>query len=102
MGDRPVHVDALGVGAELAAIDRDFVHIHEPGDTAFIDALASDVASASPTGEPDEFHAAIIAAVEPAQSVTRLARAIAGFPGRPASRWLPSLRRHRRVRRPPR
>jgi nucleoid-associated protein YgaU len=79
----PVHVHALGVGAEFAAIDRDFVHIHDPGDAAFIDALASDVASAGPTGEPDEFHAAIISAVDTGPEVTRLAGAITGFPGRP-------------------
>jgi nucleoid-associated protein YgaU len=78
----PVHVDAVGVGAELAAISRDFVHIHDPGETAFIDALASDVASASSTGEPDEFHAAIVAAVDSIPDVTRLAGAIAEFPGR--------------------
>lgn len=81
----PVHVHALGVGAELAAIDRDFVHIHDPGDAAFIDAFASDVASASPTVEPDEFHAAIISAVDTSPEVTRLAGAITGFPGRPGT-----------------
>ena len=79
----PVHVHALGVGAEFAAIDRDFVHIHNPGDAAFIDALASDIASASPTGEPDEFHAAIISDVDTGPEMTGLAGAITGFPGRP-------------------
>lgn len=81
----PVHVHALGVGVELGAIDRDFVHIHDPGDAAFIDAFASDVASASPTVEPDEFHAAIISAVDTSPEVTRLAGAITGFPGRPGT-----------------
>jgi nucleoid-associated protein YgaU len=79
----PVHVHALGVGAELAAIDRDYVHLHQPGDAAFIDALANDIASANPTREPDEFHAAIIsggADTDPA--VTHLAEAITSFPGR--------------------
>jgi nucleoid-associated protein YgaU len=79
----PVHVHTLGLGAEFATIDRDFVHLHEPGDTAFIDALGSDVASASPTGEPDEFHVAIISGLDSGPEVTRLAGAITGFPGRP-------------------
>ena len=79
----PVHVDADGVGAELAVISHDFVHIHEPGETAFIDALASDVASAGPTAERDEFHAAVVAAIETIPDVTRLAGAIAESPGRP-------------------
>lgn len=79
----PVHVDALGVGAELAAINPDFVHIHEPGDAAFIEALASDVESVSPAGEPDEFHAAIITTGNDSPDLTRLAGAIVGVRGRP-------------------
>jgi LysM repeat protein len=78
----PVHVEALGVGAELAAINRDFVHVHDAGDAAFLDALAEDLGSASPTGEPDEFHAAIIATGDSGPDLTRLAGAIVGFPGR--------------------
>lgn len=78
----PVHIEALGIGGELAAISRDFLHIHEQGDTAFLDTLADDLGSASPTGEPDEFHAAIIAAGDSGPDLTRLAGAIVGFPGR--------------------
>ena len=99
----PVHVHALGVGAELAAISRDFVHVHEPGETAFIDALASDVASASPTAEPDEFHVAIVAAVDSSPDMTRLAGAIAEFPGRLwYSSGCPRCAGSTPVRRPPR
>lgn len=79
----PVHVHSLGVGAELDAIDRDFVHIHQPEDVAFIDTLASDVAIANPTGEPDEFHVAIISAIDTGPKVDRLAERIAEFAGRP-------------------
>lgn len=78
----PVHVEALGVGAELAAINRDFVHVHDPDDAAFLANLAADLGAASPTGEPDEFHAAIVAADESGQGLARLAGAIVGFPGR--------------------
>ena len=78
----PVHVEALGIGAELAAINHDFFHVHEPGDDAFIDALVDDLATASPTGEPDEFHAVIIASGDTSPDLTRLAGAVVGFPGR--------------------
>jgi len=78
----PVHVEALGIGAELAAINRDFFHVHEPGDDAFLDALVDDLATASPTGEPDEFRAAIIAGGDGGPDLTRLAGALVGFPGR--------------------
>jgi LysM repeat protein len=78
----PVHIEALGIGGELAAISRDFLHVHEQGDTAFLDTLADDLGSASPTGEPDEFHAAIIAAGDSGPDLTRLAGDIVGFPGR--------------------
>ncbi|WP_310964108.1 LysM peptidoglycan-binding domain-containing protein [Nocardioides terrisoli] len=78
----PVHVEALGVGEEIAAINRDFVHVHDPGDAAFLDTLAADLGAASPTGEPDEFHAAVITADENADGLTRLAGALVGFPGR--------------------
>jgi LysM repeat protein len=77
----PVHIDALGIGGELAVINRDFVHVHDPGDAAFLDDLADDLGSASQTGEPDEFHAAIIAAGDSGPDLTRLAGAIVGFPG---------------------
>lgn len=78
----PVHVEALGIGAELAAINRDFFHFHEPGDDAFLDELVNDLATASPTGEPDEFHAVIIASGGTSPDLTRLAGAVVGFPGR--------------------
>jgi LysM repeat protein len=78
----PVHIEALGIGGEIAAINRDFVHVHDPGDAAFLDALADDLGSASPTGQPDEFHAAIIAGGDSGPDLTRLAGAIVGFPGR--------------------
>jgi LysM repeat protein len=79
----PVHVEALGVGGELAAINRDFVHLHDPDDDAFLRALAHDLATASPTAEPDEFHAAIIAGGDTSADLASLAGAVVGFPGRP-------------------
>ena len=78
----PVHIEALGIGGELASINRDFVHVHDPGDDAFLRPLADDLATASPTGEPDEFHAAIIAGGDSGPDLTRLAGALVGFPGR--------------------
>ena len=78
----PVHVEALGIGGELASINRDFVHVHDPGDDAFLSSLADDLATASPTGEPDEFHAAIIAGGDSVPDLTRLAGTLVGFPGR--------------------
>lgn len=78
----PVHIEALGVGRELAVINRDFVHVHDPGDAAFLATLADDLGSASPTVEPDEFHAAIVAAGGSGPALARLAGAIVGFPGR--------------------
>ncbi|MEQ7845819.1 LysM peptidoglycan-binding domain-containing protein [Nocardioides kribbensis] len=78
----PVHIEALGIGGELATINRDFVHVHDPGDDVFLRALADDLATASPTGEPDEFHAAIIAGGDSGPDLTRLAGALVGFPGR--------------------
>lgn len=78
----PVHIEALGIGAELAAINHDFVHVHGPGDDAFLRALADGLATASPTGEPDEFHAAIIASGDTSSDLARLAGAVVGFPGR--------------------
>ena len=78
----PVHIEALGIGGELAAINRDFVHLHDPGDDAFLAALADDVATASPVSEPDEFHAAIIAGGDSGPGLMRLASALVGFAGR--------------------
>ncbi|QSR30823.1 hypothetical protein CFI00_10030 [Nocardioides sp. S5] len=78
----PVHIEALGIGGELASINRDFVHVHDLGDDAFLRSLADDLATASPTGEPDEFHAAIIAGGDSGPDLTRLTGALVGFPGR--------------------
>lgn len=78
----PVHIEALGIGGELASINRDFVHVHDPGDDTFLRALADDLATASPTGEPDEFHAAVIAGGDSGPDLTHLAGALVGFPGR--------------------
>ena len=57
----PVHVDAIGIGTEMASLNSDFIHVHEPGDTAFFESLRREIGSANATVEPDEFHAAIIA-----------------------------------------
>lgn len=78
----PVHIETLGIGGELAAINRDFVHVHDPGDDAFLGAMADDLATASPAAEPDEFHAAIIAGGDSSLGLMRLASALVGFPGR--------------------
>lgn len=78
----PVHIEALGIGEELATINRDFVHVHDPGDDAFLRALADDLVTASPTGAPDEFQVAIIAGGDGGPDLTRLAGALVGFAGR--------------------
>lgn len=78
----PVHIEALGIGGELAAIDRDFVHVHDLGDDAFLGAMADDLATASPASEPDEFRAAIIAGGDTSRDLGRLAGAVVVFPGR--------------------
>jgi len=77
----PVHVDAIGVGSELSSLNRDFVHIHEPADTDFVEFLLGDMKSANAAAEPDEFHAAVIADSSNTD-VEQLADAIADFPGR--------------------
>ena len=78
----PVHIEALGIGGELAAMNCDFVHVHDPGDDTFLGAMADDLATASPAAEPDEFHAAIIAGGDSGPDLVRLADALVGFPGR--------------------
>lgn len=78
----PVHVDALGVGSELAAISRDFVQVHGPDGLAFLEGLIADVGSANPDVEPDEFHAVVVAALEESEQVRRLADAVSNFNGR--------------------
>jgi len=81
-----VHVDALGVGSELAAIDPGFVCLHDPEDTEFLSHLTRELTTANAAVEPDEFYAAIIASTEqPATELENLANAIVGFPGRPAT-----------------
>lgn len=77
----PVHVDTLGVGGELGSLNPDFVHVHAKADTAFLDALTEDLASASPTIDPDEFRAAVIATTN-RELVTGLANKVLGFAGR--------------------
>jgi hypothetical protein len=77
----PVHVDTLGVGTELASLNPDFVHVHEDDDIAFLDALAEDLTSASPTIDPDEFRAAVVAKADP-DLVAGLAGKVLGFAGR--------------------
>ena len=81
-----VHVDALGVGSELAAIEPGFVRIHDPDDTMFVSQLTRDLTRANAAVEPDEFYVAIVASADrPHVELADLASAIVGFQGRPAT-----------------
>ena len=76
-----VHIEALGLGADLAAFNLDLVHIHAPGDAAFLGALA---ATSRPPADrrarrvPRGDHRG----GDSGPDLTRLAGAIVGIPGR--------------------
>lgn len=78
----PVHVDAIGIGAEMASLNSDFIHVHEPGDTAFFESLRREIESANASVEPDEFRAAVVADRQRDNGSAELASAVDAFPGR--------------------
>lgn len=76
-------VDVLGLGSDLASFNLGRVRTHPAGDTGFIPELARDLSSMTGHGDPDDFHAVIIAAADsPSADLDALAGVIDRIPGR--------------------